>query len=852
MNSSGSFRSRETEQSTRTIFPKGPSFTLENFSSRDFIVKDFIESLSETAVPSNRKSHPANQAFDPKPYIRAFEQAQRRLNELSKELELQENELSTAVRRAEAQHDANSKTLGQKLDQTIESFEKLDNSLKNSPGERWGGNAAVITGTKLEELDRQRRRAMDAHFLIECWDEVSNRGELTLLDGMRRTGSGENKIRAAHIAKQLLRISQRLDTKSWAATNGAAKVNGITNGVAGTQNRNTREIIEKFSEELEKDLLKSFDDFYRRQNFEEMKNCAVVLQDFNGGASVMAAFVNQHQFFIDRSQLVTDEVVGDQDTWTRLSDPDAALPGIEPGLQSLIDEVKVVVQEESAIIKRAFPFPEQVLGKFIQRVFQQSIQQRLEMVLEKANSESSLAYLRSLQAARSYINALVDDLKAHGLTEHPDTISSQTALVLDQQLEELFVPYFGGSTYIEKEKRNLEELYKSLLFKFELFHSRRQKAPTTYLASLRNQGREWLQSAREATDAYVKTLDLEKMSNTQKRMLMSVAGLKDTEKAQEIEFHEEDGRLNISFAKRMLKWLAEGVGRGLELSGGTETPKDVAALLFMLLRHMGQNYIELALEAAADAAAAAETAKRDPDLSYLPQLRSAISTMYLLITCINTVLVPLAASSTTVRRDMEKNTTIAISRMEDAINTIEQRTVDATLNWVAKLLVRQDKNDFRPRDEAVDVALTQLQTPTCKAVVDFLANFHKAASEALDGTNLTILLTEVAVGIRGQLLDHLKKFQVSATGALIVSKDMSRYLDLLRAWSLDSSFSQSLEILAEVSNLFVIGPEALRERLRGGASGGALAGVGKENLRPYVLRREDAGSVGIQSVLNSL
>jgi exocyst complex component 5 len=86
----------------------------------------------------------------------------------------------------------------------------------------------------------------------------------------------------------------------------------------------------------------------------------------------------------------------------------------------------------------------------------------------------------------------------------------------------------------------------------------------------------------------------------------------------------------------------------------------------------------------------------------------------------------------------------------------------------------------------------------------------------------------------------------------MVTKDITKYLGLLRSWPLDASFLSTLEILAEIGNLFVIGPEALRERLRAGAGGGALAGVGKENLRPYVLKREDAGSVGIQSVLNSL
>jgi exocyst complex component 5 len=59
--------------SGRSIFPKGPSFTLENFSNKDFIVRDFIEDLAESAILVNRRSGPAQQAFDPKPLIRTFE-----------------------------------------------------------------------------------------------------------------------------------------------------------------------------------------------------------------------------------------------------------------------------------------------------------------------------------------------------------------------------------------------------------------------------------------------------------------------------------------------------------------------------------------------------------------------------------------------------------------------------------------------------------------------------------------------------------------------------------------------------------------------------------------------------------
>ena len=716
--------------SSRSVYPKGPSFTLEDFSSRDFIVKEFIEALSDSAISNRRStvgSANGNQPFDPKPLIRTFEHAQRRLGDLSGDLEIKENELSAAARRAEAQHTQNVTTLGRKLKHTIESFQQLDTSLNGagiSSSELTGGtgNMAVETGRRLEELDRQRRRALDAHFLLECWDGVANRGEITLLENLRRSGGGEAKVRSAHIARQLLRISQRLDPTSWdgsarkgngAFADGSSSMDESMDGAGSSSSskRNTREIIEKYSETLEKDLLKQFDDFYRKANFEGMKDCATVLQDFNGGASVIALFVNQHQFFIDRSQLVAEEVGVDPESWEKLADPDAEPPKVEPSLQSLIDEVKVVVQEESAIIKRAFPYYDQVLGKFLQRVFQQSIQQRLEMVLDKASAVSSLAFLRSLQSSRNYIGALVDDLKSHGLTEHPDPISSQTALVLDQQLEDLFIPYFAGSLYIEREKKNLEELYMSLLFKFTTYHARRKKAATTFMASLAKSGTEFLASAR---DAYINRLDSSEYSPAQRRILLQLAGLRestDSQKPSEVKLTEEDGQLSLSNAKRLLKWLAEAVGRGLELSVNNETSKDVSALLNLLLTMMGEGYIEVSLDASLDVATSQESVKNEPDFVYLSSIRSIIGVTNLMVMCINTVLIPLAAGNITARREMEKKTNLTTMRVEEKINTIEQKAIDTSLAWVSKLLSSQKKNDFRPREGDNAVWLEKLQTP---------------------------------------------------------------------------------------------------------------------------------------------
>lgn len=81
-------------------------------------------------------------------------------------------------------------------------------------------------------------------------------------------------------------------------------------------------------------------------------------------------------------------------------------------------------------------------------------------------------------------------------------------------------------------------------------------------------------------------------------MLMRIAGVRDDNSDKtEIEVTANDGALSLPTAKRVLKWLAEAVGRGLELSGGSETPKEVSVLLRLLLENLGEIYLDTGLDA---------------------------------------------------------------------------------------------------------------------------------------------------------------------------------------------------------------------------------------------------------------
>jgi hypothetical protein len=88
--------------------------------------------------------------------------------------------------------------------------------------------------------------------------------------------------------------------------------------------------------------------------------------------------------------------------------------------------------------------------------------------------------------------------------------------------------------------------------------------------------------------------------------------------------------------------------------------------------------------------------------------------MHLLTACVNTVLLPLAASNLSIRRQIEKRTSIAVSRAEERVNSVMQHTVDVILAWTNRLLQGQKKADFRPKDGALEGPggwLEMLQTP---------------------------------------------------------------------------------------------------------------------------------------------
>jgi hypothetical protein len=113
--------------------------------------------------------------------------------------------------------------------------------------------------------------------------------------------------------------------------------------------------------------------------------------------------------------------------------------------------------------------------------------------LNKAATISTLGFLRILKLAHAQTNTLVEFLKSYDPTaatfryseSRQNTSGKSSAsklstnapgpsvalsLMLDGAMEELFVPYIEGQRYMEKELKNLGELYVLNLFGFGKWH----------------------------------------------------------------------------------------------------------------------------------------------------------------------------------------------------------------------------------------------------------------------------------------------------------------------------------------------------------------------------------------------
>ncbi|KAJ6515675.1 exocyst complex protein [Mycena sanguinolenta] len=775
-----------------------------------FDVTEFIGNVSEKLIAQSKGS---SGPFDPKPFINTFEAAVDKLIAVRKDVQSKTEQMEKSVRISEREYSKKMADLNRGFEAVGNSFGGMESRMNEV------SSTAVRIGEQLETVHIERQRAQAAYDLIDFYNQFS-RGDTNRLDTLRKEGrAGRRQV--AVLLRRLNTVAKEVDLPT------ADK---------------TRENIEKYCEKFEKEMLNLFDRCYRRGDPKMMHHCAQTLLEFNGGASCVQVYVNQHDFFINHVR--DTKPVDDTLLWNTLPDPDASTPKSETGLTELFAEIRATVDTEAQIVKAVFPNPPVVMQVFLQRVFAQSIQQHMEQLLHRASSISDLAYLRVLQLVHVQATALVDDLKSYelpavasrapfeaaefrrsitGSAATGTTTSATVSTMLESAMEELFVPYTEGQRYLERESRSLGTLYSTLLVNFTRYHARTQKPGKssmfdTMINQLSSTGGGSSTSAQAAA------------------VLMRFGGITSTQKQDKTDdepVREEDGLLNVETAETMLKWHAEAMGRCVELSPSTDVAKHTFALLRVLSEAIGTAYVEAAIETAQARVEAADP-KSEPNLQPLMVLRLVALICHLWQQYVNTALLPLASSSVTIRREMVVFNNQTVSRLEGGANMLTQRLTDSIISTLSSHLAKQKKNDFKPKND--DFAFSRVNTEPCLACCETLERVRDAAKASMSGKNLEVFLTEVGVSFHSLLLEHLRKFPVSDAGGLMLAKDIKSYQDTIATFGIPA-LHERFEFIRQLGNIFLIQPETLKSYI----TENYLGRVDTNLLKPYIAQRSDWG-----------
>ncbi|KAF8969479.1 exocyst complex protein [Flammula alnicola] len=780
-----------------------------------FDVTEFVGSVSEKLIAESKAD---NGPFDPKPFIRSFESIVDKLISVRKDVQAKTEQMEKSVRVAEREY-------SKKMVELTKGFEAVGNSFSGMESRmNEVSSTAVRIGDQLETVHVERQRAQAAYDLIDFYNQFS-KGDTTGLDALRKEGRAGRR--------QVAVVLRRLNT--------VAKEVDLPNS------DKTRENIEKYCEKFEKEMLNLFDRCYRKGDPKLMHHCAQTLLEFNGGASCVQVYVNQHDFFINNIRDAPPPV--DTVLWGSIADPNASPPKNEIGLTELFSEIRGTVDTEAQIVKAVFPNPPVVMQVFLQRVFAQSIQQHMEQLLHKGSDMSDLAYLRVLQLVHFQASTLVEDLKAHELPHMSSrtpyeatefrrsltgsapvtgsTPSTAISTMLETAMEELFVPYTEGQRYMERETKSLITLYGNLLANFARYH-KAQKGKSSMFDRMVNQ----ISAATTTTTASGAST-----TSAQAAAALMRFGVinpdRNADKSPEEPIREEDGVLSVDVAEKMLKWHAETIGRCVELSPPNDVPKNTSTLLRVLAEAIGNSYVDIALETAQLRLEAADS-KTEPSMQPLTIVRSIDLICHLWQQYVNIALLPLASSSVTIRREMVVFNNQTVNRMETGANTLLQRITDAIINWLSAQLTKQKRNDFKPRND--DLSFARVNTEPCVLCCEGLEKVRDAAKQNLSGKNLEAFSTEIGVAFHSLLLDHLRKFPVSATGGLMLAKDLKSYQDTVSSFGIPA-LHERFEFIRQLGNVFLVRPEILKSYI----TENYLGRIDSSLLKPYLSLRSDWG-----------
>ncbi|EPX70609.1 exocyst complex subunit Sec10 [Schizosaccharomyces octosporus yFS286] len=714
---------------------------------------DFIEQYSKPLYSLSENS--SNELLSLENSISLFERGNSTLTDLRSKFKERIKKHDSESKHIQHDYQKKSNHLRDKFSQVLDLSRNLNDNVDDMKG------GLVDVGKELELAENHRKRILASADLIQYYMEFRSGNSQSLSD-LFRTNNHDKMLLCAQRTRQLLGFANEVDLP----------------GASETLNR-----IEKFSEFLETSFLKFFNNEYRKPNWKGMASFGTILQEFNGGASVIREFVNQHEFFIAADKLESRKGLEEDDVWNALQDPFQPVPASIKSLSSLFNEICSVVDRDCVVIKRVFPKPELVLQTLCQRIFGQSIQNRIEEVMEVAHSKTNLAYLRSLQTIVSSLQELLVQLKEI-LTRRGFNVSDNSPLILalNQYFEDLLVPYVEPNDYLSRERHSLTSMFWLNVYKFLAVNPFKQRAKPGLLRSLMNPIQQpKVQSADIQTHFSAKTEGyLLRIAGIDSSLIDSGAVISENT----FSISENEGHLDSKNTYSFIGWHAEALNRAFLVTSQQDLSKILFSLVKLLDELVNNRYINEGLSLVHNYIQQYDK-RTDLDLSFLIDIRECKKIMGFYSAYITSIIIPSVGFTASSRKETINTLSLAITNLEHRVNSLFYTSVKALCSRLDLLLSPYRNISYAMSEEQIDVSPKQRQSMT-KMVQTYLDQLLSSIQE-LDPNDpsLFALKKKTALNLAAVLIEFAFRSKVTPTGALLLQDDLNFFYSVLQSWGID-------------------------------------------------------------------
>lgn len=773
---------------------------LDRFSTVDFSAKDFIEQLRSSQPDASAD----DEVLDPKPYIRTFEAVMSELERLRDVAQHGEDSAGQAAEALRDEFNTSALSLAGHVDATVAQIKLLDEQVSDVT------RATNFVGDRLERIAAMHQQARTSRRLVEYYVAFLSRGECPEL---QKLWTSENPTDRRHCA-QIVGHLQLL----------AHKIGDIPGSEKAEHD------IDKFAEQLEMHFVNLFQDAYASFDLLGMREIAHVLHDFNGGASIVQAFVNQHDFFMQIDKIDDNSALQDEQMWEHLTDLNSAYPEFETVISSLVDDVVDTVMAETDIIRKVFPEPAQVLTVFMQRTFGQRIQGQVSMYIEEAESRSPLAHVRVLYVCYHLIGMMVKTLKFHWSKQNIDA-DGELALMLDSNFSDTFVMYIDK--YFATELRSLEKIISLALHKSSSRSQepRREDSPRLQRAQSHDDSGSGYDTDEDsaATEPenddtrmgkFFRAVRLERGNTVRKKSSVSI----------------EDCPLVLADLEIVLAAFAEAVGREQVLSLPTRIAYDAGGLFDLLIVEVGRDYVFKALDLAIDHTSRVKADRANWE--FLDVIRRSANCVQMIALFVRTVLFSMVSGSESRQAEMATNINQYISTAQELCTTLLEGVTDCVHQQTVAMFERQKTEDFSRASN-----IEAKPSAVCGEIIRMLQALNVQMNESLSGDNLQNLRVALSGGLYNNLVTHIKKRQhITPYGGRVLAADLHAYEQLVvEEWGV-SEVADSFATLKAVAKLFYADVQMLPSLLRDSR----FARLRPDALQGYVRQRQDFYSRNLQ------